>query len=214
MHNEFIYVCIYVCMAYTLFIYAPPLLAPRASIFYMLFVYFYHQNCENFSNTFRSISSKSYSIYSSSTLKTKNFGQLRFRTSVCPKFQWLWPWCWWWVICAKNRCFISQSIFNRTKFNLNDRCIGDNPLKLNFGLRIICPKSNCPKFLVFNIGHVLEISGWLGSLIVRNRTWTSHFEKFTVSVNSKRAQAKHHTWASILKNGQAPPRSDKSSWFL
>ena len=47
---------------------------------------------------------------------------------------------------------MSQSIFNRTKFNLNDRYIRVNPL--NFCPKIKCPILNCPKFLVFNVFRI------------------------------------------------------------
>ena len=74
------------------------------------------------------------------TLKTKNFGQF--------KFQWLITLTLMWMVGTKNRRFTSLSIFNRKKYNLNDRYIGDNPL--NF-----CPKFKCPKFLLFNVCYYI-----------------------------------------------------------
>ena len=61
------------------------------------------------------------------TLKTKSSGQLRFRTSIGPKF---------------SRP-ISQAVMlmvegNRVKCNLNDRYFRGNPLNLR--LEIKCPK--------------------------------------------------------------------------
>ena len=60
-----------------------------------------------------------------------------------------------------NRSFINQSIFNREKYNLNDRYIGDNPLNC-------CPRENNEIFKFYSQQQDASIQCLISDATIEN----------------------------------------------